>query len=637
MGSTQHDRQHNPDEEQARSLDRVGEVPAPPSLLPTVLQRLGLDGSLPSFLPLSTLLAGLNAPEWYWRAKALHLLAQQGQEVPLEPLLRALQDEHGTVRIAAIEALSTQGSRIPVDRLLTTLDDPEWTVREAGVLALERLGEHAPVAPLLNALHDQDAMVRDAAHSVLQHTHPHLASATLPVSEVHPENVVEPAISRFHEARVTGQRYTIKNFFRSLFPSGKRSIQYRGTNMQNIAFDDYHHAESFSGKRQAQSSGFHGIGRNVAIGFAVIVVLANIVAWTVIAQKLHPSYPTQTGGNPNVTTHVVVPTHAPTRKPISKNIGKTLYSYQCQMDSIHDLAWFPTSKRIASACLDVQAWDATTGKNVFIYEGSSNASVMSVIVSPDGKRIAASSQNEQVWDAADGVLLATYQPAMSGTTQANPKAIMSGGNMIYDSAWSPDGTMIASSIDGNGYGYNVQVWNASTGKHLFTLQSKPVTSASDYISQVIWSPDGKRIAFTIDGTVQVWSVATKHLLFTYPVTSFAWSPDGRYIASTNGDGTVRVWNAKTRQTIYVYKGQAKEQGGVNTLAWSPDGTRIASGGTDIHIWDATTGKNVFIYKGHGSGQYISINIIKWSPDGTMIASAAINGMNGGIGKVWIAD
>src|SRR5450631_384703 len=101
MGSTPHDRQHNPDEEQAHSLDRVSEVPAPPSLLPGVMQRLGLDGSIPPSLPLSSLLAGLNAAEWYWRAKALHMLAQQGQNVPLEPLLRALQDEHATVRIAA--------------------------------------------------------------------------------------------------------------------------------------------------------------------------------------------------------------------------------------------------------------------------------------------------------------------------------------------------------------------------------------------------------------------------------------------------------------------------------------------------------------------------------------------------------
>jgi uncharacterized protein with WD repeat len=635
MGSTSHEGQHNPDE--TRSLDRISEVPAPPSLLPGIVQRLGLDGSIPPSLPLPSLLAGLNAPEWYWRAKALHLLAQQAYAVPLEPLLRALQDEHASVRIAAIEALSTQGSHIPVDRLLPTLDDPEWMVREAGILALERLGEHAPVAPLLNALHDQDATVREAARSVLQHTYPHLASATLPVSEVHPENVVKPAHPELHEARATEQQYATTNFFRSLFSSGKRSIQYRGTNMQNIVFDDYHHAESLSGKRHTHSTRAHGIGRNVAIGFAVIIVLANIVAWTVIAQKLHPSYPTRTGGNPNGTTQIVAPTHAPTKKPISKNIGKTLYSYQCQMDSIHSLAWFPNGKRIASTCFDAEAWDATTGKNVFTYEGNVNSSVLSVIVSPDGKHIAAASQNEPVWDTNDGVLLTTYQPAMAGTAQANPKAIMSGGNMIYDSAWSPDSTMIASSIDGNGYGYNVQVWNVSTGKHLFTLQSKPVTSASDYISQVVWSPDGKRIAFTIDQTVQIWDVATKHLLRTYPTGTFAWSPDGKYIASANGDGTIHVWNAQTGKTIYVYKGQTQEQGGVNALAWSPDGTRIASGGTDIHIWDVTTGKNVFIYKGHGSGQYLSINIIKWSPDGMMIASAAINGMNGGIGKVWIAD
>lgn len=627
MGSTQHDRQHDPDREQPRSLDRA-QVPAPPSLLPTVLQRLGLDGSQPSSLPLSILLARLNAAEWYRRAEALHQLAQQGQDVPLDPLVQALQDEHGTVRIAAIEALSTQGSRVPVDQLLPILDDPEWTVREAGVLALERLGEQAPVAPLLNALHyDQDATVRAAARSVLQHLYPHLASSALPVSEVHPENMA--AISQVNDAKAPEQTYTINKFFRSLFLAGKRSIHYKGSTVQNITFDDYHQAKPRMGERQARSVRSHGIRRKIAIGFAVMVVLANIVAWTVIAQKFHS---TQTGGNHNVTTQPVVPTHTPTPKPISKNIGKTLYSYQCQADMVRGLAWFPNSKRITSACLNVQAWDATTGKNAFTYGA---ASAMSIIISPDGKRIAASSQNVQVWDVANGTLLTTYQPAMAGT-QANPKAILSGGNMVYDSAWSPDGTMIASSIDGNGYGYNVQVWNAKTGKHLFTLQSKPVTSASDYILQVLWSPDGKRIAFTIDQTIQIWDVATKHLLHTYPANSFAWSPNGKYIASTNRDGTVHVWNAKTGQTISVYKGQAQEQG-VGALAWSPDGTRIASGGTDIHIWDAMTGKKIFVYKELGKGQYGTINIIKWSPNGTLIASGATSEAFGGIGKVWIAD
>ena len=57
------------------------------------------------------------------------------------------------------------------------------------------------------------------------------------------------------------------------------------------------------------------------------------------------------------------------------------------------------------------------------------------------------------------------------------------------------------------------------------------------------------------------------------VRSVAFSPDGRRIASGSFDRTAKVWDAETGQEILSLKGH---RDGVAGLAFSPDGKRIAS-------------------------------------------------------------
>ncbi len=55
-------------------------------------------------------------------------------------------------------------------------------------------------------------------------------------------------------------------------------------------------------------------------------------------------------------------------------------------------------------------------------------------------------------------------------------------------------------------------------------------------------------------------------------------------------------------TITAYHGHTST---IFAVAWSPDGTRIASGGNDntVQVWDAKTGQRLVLYTGHTGTVY----------------------------------
>lgn len=71
-----------------------------------------------------------------------------------------------------------------------------------------------------------------------------------------------------------------------------------------------------------------------------------------------------------------------------------------------------------------------------------------------------------------------------------------------------------------------------------------------------------------------------------PVCSLAYSPDGRTLASGGADRTVRLWERATWQPTALFKGHRTY---VHAVAFSPDGRLLAAAAGDLYVRDPATG------------------------------------------------
>jgi WD40 repeat protein len=103
------------------------------------------------------------------------------------------------------------------------------------------------------------------------------------------------------------------------------------------------------------------------------------------------------------------------------------------------------------------------------------------------------------------------------------------------------------------------------------------------------------------------------------VRSLAYSPDGTRLATGSYDTTVRVWDAATGREVLVLRGHDKP---VHRVAFRPGGAELLSAGDDerVWLWDLAAGKGQPLYR-HGDRVWAA----GFSPDGTLLASADVRG------------
>ena len=240
------------------------------------------------------------------------------------------------------------------------------------------------------------------------------------------------------------------------------------------------------------------------------------------------------------------------------------------------------------------------------------AAVWGMAFSPDGTTLASRAGTTKgkvhIWDALTGL-----------------KNVTLGGHdsIVRSISFAPDGTTLASaSSDGT-----VRLWDLQTHSTVATLPH------GFQLSSVSFSPDGNTLASgDFEGSLYLWDVKTEYNNrrtlpgLEYHITSLLFAPDGGTVVAGTYGGEVRLWDAATGATIRDLDGHSSW---VLAMSFSPDGATLATASHEhirhgnfvdpkirVNHWNVAAGTSI------AALDVAWANDVAFSPDGTKFATGS---------------
>ena len=351
--------------------------------------------------------------------------------------------------------------------------------------------------------------------------------------------------------------------------------------------------------------------------------------------------------------------------------GSLIRSFRAHSYQIDAVAFSPNGRLLASGGLwAFKVWSTETWKELFPAHAGGPAhvggefQVKSIAFASDDTIVSADADDSyggtiRRWNAATGEILQTFKvpekfvTAVSGDARWVAWGDLRGhhptvkiqdaesGRVVHSFAtptgltaiaWSPDDHLVALADTAG----KISLWQVEKGELIRSFDGPGAT-----VNSLAFSPDIKRVVSSAENrrSPDVWDVDTGHAInsveaYSSDVNAIALSPDGHWIVASVGgesslDGSpngspgavsvLQLWDATTgKRDVSHFEGA---QAYVSSLAISPDGNWLVTGGARLTLWDLKTGKQVHNIAVVKPGQEIST--VTFSANGKRVLSGSV--------------